>query len=237
MTLSTVGGQENDQVMNADGSNQRALSVRSSQWSPDGSQVAYPIVDDQQIAIWVQDADGGNDHLVAANGGYCNGRLSWSPDGTMLAYCTVNREDPDNVIWAVHVVNADGSNDREVIGDLAGTYWVERVSWSPDSSRLVVGQILYENASNLYVVSADGSGSTVLELPADAPSSRPYTPDWSPVADEIAFSTGFGIFVINADGLSSDSSRTIGGEVRYGHPTVSSLPGRTEALVVAHHSV
>ena len=53
-------------------------------WSPDGKEIAYRGTRDV-AGIYVQDAAGGNERLVARDPGQMQRPLDWSPDGTLLA--------------------------------------------------------------------------------------------------------------------------------------------------------
>jgi Tol biopolymer transport system component len=53
-------------------------------WSPDGKQIAYRGAKDE-LGIYIQDAAGGNERLVARDPGQMQRPLDWSPNGILLA--------------------------------------------------------------------------------------------------------------------------------------------------------
>ena len=53
---------------------------------------------------------------------------------------------------------------------------------------------------DIYVMNADGSGKTRLNVDDDQFGGKPEEPDWSPDGSKIVFDGGGGIYTINADG-------------------------------------
>jgi Tol biopolymer transport system component len=98
-------------VMNADGTDQHALTIDASpkdqvpEWSPDGSRIAYAASSPETgLDIWVMNADGSDQHPVLADGGATFGP-AWSPDGTRIAYLDAT----DN---AIETIDAQGGDVR-----------------------------------------------------------------------------------------------------------------------------
>jgi Tol biopolymer transport system component len=94
-----------------------ALPVSCPACSPDGAHIAYS----SGGQIWVMDADGANQHLLADLPGDTFGP-AWSPDGTQIAF--VNDLAPTRNLYAM---NADGSDIHQVGAD--GVYFVP--AWQP----------------------------------------------------------------------------------------------------------
>lgn len=117
---------------------------------------------------------------------------SISPDGTRVAFVRhFLRQDsrfdgagiaPLPAICAIHVVNYNGTGDREVIRFVEGL-WVTKVAWSPDGTQIVFdlapqqvlngwNSLLGDPArSSIHVVNADGSNPRQLvAAPAAYPS-------------------------------------------------------------------
>jgi RNA polymerase sigma-70 factor, ECF subfamily len=177
-------------VIAEDGSDTRlsrsACSLGGS-FSPDGTKIVY----DDDLSLYVEDADGGNRQLLAAgecNAGYLT-EPAWSPDGSRIAF-TIYRECPHT--YAIAVVNADGTGRQELM-NVRGP---SGPSWSPDGSRLVF------SASNhrMLMVRLDGSG---LQEIGDG-----RAPSWSPDGSRIAFlrlgsgirGAPYDLFTMAADG-------------------------------------
>lgn len=171
--------------------------------SPDSRRIAFRCSASGGAGICTANYDGSNpvrivDDPVAVVS-------AWSPDGTRIAYITGLDEQR-----GLHVVNADGSDDRLLFAGTPGRM-VSSPSWSPDGTRLVFNTIYSETA--LYVVNVDGS-----ELHQIAPQGA--SAQWSPRGTRIVFeSVAAGnqdIYTINPDG--SDLAQLTSG------PDSESLP-------------
>ena len=120
---------------------------------------------------------------------------SWSPDGSRIAF-----ESSADRGGSIHVINADGSNDRRVSPDTYNSIDTEP-TWSPDGSQIAFASTRPLNDSwHIWVMNADGSGLRQLT------SEFSTGPAWSPDGTRIAYlSAGDGIAVVNVDG--SDEHR------------------------------
>lgn len=111
-------------AMDADGGNQTQLTfdlIAKNQlpdWSPDGSRIAYEAGGD----LYAMGADG-SDQRRLTSGLSGESGPAWSPDGTQIAFL---RDDGTPERW-VHVMDADGSNQRPVYA--SGTQYVP--AWQP----------------------------------------------------------------------------------------------------------
>ena len=100
-------------VMNADGTNPRALTTDGTpkdqlpDWSPDGSQIAYAADGD----IVVMNADGTDQHTITTDPADDFGP-AWSPDGTQIAFVST-RDDPQQH----YVINVDGTDEHKMPND------------------------------------------------------------------------------------------------------------------------
>jgi dipeptidyl aminopeptidase/acylaminoacyl peptidase len=114
----------------------------------------------------------------------------WSPDGKQLAFIR------DHALW---VMNADGSDARELIEHPAG---IGDPIWSPDGSRLAFIS-RRRGWEHVWTIARDGSGLKQITTGAD----DAVDPVWSRDGKWIAFSsfresdlTTRGIYIIPADG-------------------------------------
>jgi Tol biopolymer transport system component len=101
-------------IMNADGSKLRTLiggeqmqRYAAFRWSPDGEQILYvrPVEESREDQLWVIDADGSNERLVAEDLTWRSEGFAWSPDG---AFVTFER---GGDIWTAAL---DGSGERRL---------------------------------------------------------------------------------------------------------------------------
>ena len=118
-------------VMDADGSNQQALTSDSPlkdqvpNWSPDGTSIVYASGEGVAEGIWVMKSDGSDQHQLSGclpadelpcAAGQDFGPV-WSPDGTQIAFLRSFQElgTEDRPIY---VMNADGSDQHRVTEDV-----------------------------------------------------------------------------------------------------------------------
>jgi Tol biopolymer transport system component len=168
--------------------NLTATNARCSQesWSPDGSKIAFTstrALDSSDAAdanntsnIWVMNADGtGAKPLTKLTAtGARNTAPRWSHDGSKLAFESAGALDGTNAANAnltvnIWVVNADGTG-ASPLTKLTGAGTDSHVpNWSPGGSKLafhsaraIDGSDLANAANNIWVMNADGSGTTSL---------------------------------------------------------------------------
>jgi dipeptidyl aminopeptidase/acylaminoacyl peptidase len=182
-------------IARADGTEQRRITndpahETSPSWSPDGSQIVFaatsdpvPIRPDPDYDLFVVNADGtGRLLLLLSTEHGSEFDPAWSPDGTRIAFATdIARSDGHahpEVVLGIQTVRADGTGRRVVVpaGDLGYD-----PDWSPDGRWLA-----YTSGSNIFRVSADGSGSTAF--PAGSYTGSRVDPSWSPDGVRIAYS-------------------------------------------------
>lgn len=125
----------------------------------------------------------------------------YSPDGKVIAFAGFTR---GGVISAIYLMNADGSNIRELTPPVLEA-WVP--DWSPDGTKIAFStRSSYPPntvTQQIWVINRDGTGLRQLTFPG---ASHDVFPSWSPQGNAIAFerdtpdfSTG-AIYIINADG-------------------------------------
>jgi len=135
-------------------------------WSPDGRWIAF---------AWVKDA-GGLGLLSTEDPKVPPRRLApgasspaWSPDSTRIAYVRAATGDSD---CELRIIDREGKKDRVLVG---GPGLKETPSWSPDGKKLLFLRT-DGNASQVYVVNADGEALTRITLLPDGATS----PVWAP---------------------------------------------------------
>jgi Tol biopolymer transport system component len=169
-------------VMTADGSKQRRLTTpaggnnSSPAWSPDGRRIPFEggrgacLLDyhfvggrnagSGDVDISVMNADGSGLRRVTDGPGVDCAPV-WSPDGRKIAFQrSLVRREGDRVVGAdydVYVVNADGSDERNLTGDALSV----RPIWSPDGQKIAFWSGP-DGAGGIYVMNADGSERRLL---------------------------------------------------------------------------
>lgn len=88
----------------------------------------------------------------------------------------------------IYVMNANGTDVSQLTNGTGDNY---HPSWSLDGRRIAFSS--YKDGDyGIYVMNADGTGVSRL--------TSGVSPDWSPVGQQIAFSSGSEVYVMNADG-------------------------------------
>ncbi len=123
-------------------------------------------------------------------------RVAPSPDGRTLAVLR-----PQDGLVHLWLVDRGGENLRPLVDGLAT---VGGVSWSPDGRRLAAEVSTLDATADIWVVNADGSGTTNLTPDPSPAVWYDRAPAWSPDGASIAFSSNRSgttrLWVMGADG-------------------------------------
>jgi TolB protein len=196
-------------VMRADGTRARRLThdgacYGAPAWSPDGKRLAFER--GGQGSIWTMNVDGTRlQRLTHPKSYFFDMSPAWSPDGTTIAFIRVVG-DP-NAIW---LIDADGSNERQLTKPSvqnAGDSWPD---WSPDGHWIAFSRLDDPTEGrggtrwrrDIWLVRPDGAALRKLTRHAGAND----WPAWSPNGRRIVFGSDrkhsdlMDIYVMNADG-------------------------------------
>ena len=162
-------------AMNAEGGNMRRITdftwglnpFEPPRWSPDGRQILYSyetlFIDDitHYDDIFVVDVASGRSTNLTNSPNDDDGQYSWSPDGRQISFNSGNESD----LWGICVMNADGSNRREVAGHAGSP------SWLPDSRHLLASGTAFDEATGRWmgagIIEVDvKTGETKITVPA-----------------------------------------------------------------------
>ena len=168
-------------------------------WSPNGATIAYSAATPQFDGSVCQ---------TAQNGSFCTNRIflaavdgsgvqqigdpaldvrapAWSPDGSTIAFGGGNASPAIGV--HLYLMDADGSNVRQ-LSDVVGSDWAfVRVDWSHDGTKIVGQAGAADNIANwdIWVINADGSGAT--NVGAHPAGIDEVLPSWAPDRDALAW--------------------------------------------------
>ena len=173
-------------VANRDGSGAHRLTTAlagkdaydtESQWSPDGTRVAFTRVKSQkEAAIFTVKTDGTDlkqltpYKLDAAS-------PDWSPDATKIAFNTYWDPHPGKSA-NVYTVNPDGTAMTAITHHRDGKTHSFRPSWAPDGTKMVIARFVPKGKRgrlDLYIINPDGSAAKRLTTSKVAFAA---TPDW-----------------------------------------------------------
>jgi Tol biopolymer transport system component len=120
----------------------------------------------------------------------------------------------------MYIVNADGTDERQLSDDSVCLSSISFPKWTPDGSR--IGYRCDSDEGGIYTVRADGTDKRLLIPPRAGNRSYEYAPVWSPDGSQVAFAStrdtpehlsqhAWHIFVANASGgsitrITSDSA-------------------------------
>src|SRR5439155_12185192 len=126
--------------------------VGSATMSPDGKYVAYTLVDELGVSLWVKYlATGSNVQIVPPAGlGAGVGQSTFSPDGNYLYYIRGGRGGGPGTLYQVPVL---GGTSKKVLENIS------RISFSPDGKRFAFERrYVSEGEDAVIIANADGTG-------------------------------------------------------------------------------
>jgi len=200
-----LSGHSNVYTINPDGTGRRQLThVGATQaagapdWSPGGDKIVYESNQTGDYRIWVMNADGSGQTLLADDPGFADLEPAWSPDGTHILFSRCDDHLGFILDCDLEVMNAAGGGMHR----LAGGHWTYvRGQYSPDGRRIVVSADRGGFLSALWVMRADGTGLHRITRP----SLEAFWPGWSPDGRRIVFTDnccqgGSNIWTVRPDG-------------------------------------
>jgi TolB protein len=176
-------------------------------WSPDGMRIAFqrtavngcgPGCETDEIDVVASDGSQltrlafdppgkGCARNAQPAGGMCRGFPAWSPDRRLIAYpCEVVASPSSPGFGRICVMNADGTNVRQLPQNPVTGLLDSDPQWSPDGKRIAFDRTVKDEHA-VFVMNADG-GEPHQVTPWAL---RGAQPDWSPDGKRIVFYSNF----------------------------------------------
>ncbi len=246
--VSSVAGNMQISVINADGSGRRRLTSPPGQsaipvWSPDGRRIAFVRNREDGSQIYIMNADGtGQQRLTNPPG--TSTFPAWSPDGKRIAFVSSLAGDPQ-----IYIMHADGSGQRRLTGP-PGRSTVP--VWSPEGRHIAFISTRDRDVPELYVMDADGTVQRRLTDPELVITRLPYSaggrsapgveggvllrpgvlhPAWSPDGRRVTYVSRVGRAEQEISAVNLDGSERV--RITTGYAPAWSPNGRRLAFVVA----
>lgn len=204
-------------------------------WSPDSTRLVY-LADadiDEIRELFLVNADGSDHHKINGSVGSPTpvvqiGQAKWSPDGRYVAYY-VRTLNPfysgfavDRIAINTHDTATGQPNSVRVSGTLAANqpYWVNDMSWSPDSTRIAYTS--YENIPalrELYIAIADQTAQqTRVNVPLSSGQGVLFRTYWSDDSRYLLYAvngstTGNGLYTHDTQNLTPRNGAKISGDM------------------------
>jgi TolB protein len=187
-------------LMNADGTNQRAVSNNLVRCSPpvlsnNGTKVAFTTYDNNfYYNLYIIDIDGQNQKFLSKGKQFC-GSPAWSADDSRIAF--VKNDNNVGGTYDIYSIKVDGSNEIKLTSQNDNF----SPQYLPDNN-----SIIFSSSNNtwtgIYKMNIDGSNKQLL-----TPQSKSFgDPKISPNGNMISITSndwnGSQIFVMNSDGSS-----------------------------------
>jgi|WetSurMetagenome_2_1015567.scaffolds.fasta_scaffold50589_1 Tol biopolymer transport system component len=182
----------NDQiwVMNADGTNQHAVTATPSNgsdiqpsWSPDGTKIVFVSSRTFYYRLYIMNEDGTGQTMINS-AGFPTGDCQWpsfNEDASRVAFYS-------NTLNTICTAKTDGTDVHQITTSSSPTHPV----WSPDGAKIV----FYTSwPYPIYTIDVDGSDQTNIGNGPD--------PSWAPDGSGIVYISAAGIAVMNSDGSDS----------------------------------
>lgn len=185
-------------LMNADGSNQRAVSSILVHCSPpvlsnSKTKIAFTSYDSEFIYnLYVIGVDGQHQELLSTGKQFC-GSPVWSPDDSKITF--VKNDNSSGGTYDIYSINADGSNEVKLTdqnNNFSPRYF-------PDNQSIIFSSTT-NNQSGIYKMNTDGSNKRLITPQNKSFGDPQISPDGKMVSITSGDWDGSQIFVMNADG-------------------------------------
>jgi Tol biopolymer transport system component len=183
---------------------------------------AAPAVGNGEIAysqgtqVFMVSPSGGSETSVVGGcfGCYVTGGYAWSPNGRKLAFVGGQSygglRKPPKI--GLYVASASGTHLRRLLAcGSCGVDYQSPISWSPDGSRIVMG-----DGRRVAIVNVKTRSHRLVGPGCKGRWNVP-DPAWSPNGAKIAFACGASLYVVTRNGTDAHLIATVPGQPEVGH--------------------
>ena len=155
-------------IMDAEGNNKKNLGVRVKGWlepgssfSPDGDKILFIALTSEGRSLWIMDSDGNGKIKVAGDINTEVYEAQFSRDGSKIYFVTEGTKPTfESSSWYLWTVDTDGTNKRNITGDM--NVDVLNFSISSDGSKIAFVVASSPNKRSLWIMNADGTDKKKL---------------------------------------------------------------------------
>lgn len=197
-----VSGKDSSRIdsIDADGSNQKTIGTvpgRVVGFNRNGTRVFVARGTWTEVTLLLTDLDGSHPKQLT-DGSSVAWNPKWSPDGKVIAY---TGRDAGGVLH-IYIMNADGSNPRQLTHIDASEGQGQCPAWSPDGRRLAIQTTRKDGPGHVWIV--DYPSGTAHKLVAHEALFEDELPFWFPDGKRLAFQSNrsgrMEVWTMNADG-------------------------------------
>lgn len=179
-------------------------NVCSPKFSPNGKQIAYCAIVENEHYIYKMDVDGKNNQLIIRNAS----SPEWSRQGDKIVYISSGKDRSSQI----YVANEDGSNQKQLTSSVSPGWWDSGFprngnsdpQWTPDGKKIVY--VSHDNEKpEIFIMNVDGSKKTRLTKASYRDNSPEITPDgkyilFESVRDDMIGGVNPGICMMTIEG-------------------------------------
>ncbi len=188
--LAFLDQQDRLSVVNSNGTGHRVVAdhvwrLRPS-WSPSGEEIAAAVNDDGTLVLMAIRADGSSRRELVPRSRLASfDDFAWSSTGKIAMRRKYGSRHPDAGKQALVTMDDGGGNETVIFRPVHQAPAPEKLSWSPDGSRIAFQLMEYletRTETTVNVINADGSNRRKLGVGTE--------PAWSPDGGKILYTTG-----------------------------------------------
>ena len=175
------------------------LMAEYASWSVDGSKIVFDSPSLRSYELYTINIDGSNCKQITFKPLPAEEMCpSFSPDGKNILYLGVNNFVFGTNSAQIHLINTDGSNDKQLVNitdPISNSAGVSSASYSPNATKIV-----FVNTISQQIFTLNTDATNIMPLTLSPDSYAKYNPSFSADGKFILYTNGYQIFKCNTDG-------------------------------------